>query len=135
MYYGIDGLTEIVEEMIDNESSQMSDTESLVYNFIQNPYISRLVRRGDGVEISKSPVQGTNVEMIFRSLNSDGKTKIKKRDIEYAVIGLFDFDHSYERQSANPSGNKELQFYLGACKFTSDKAEQKLSTALRSAFM
>lgn len=24
----------------------------------------------------------------FRSLNSDGKTKIKKRDIEYAVLGL-----------------------------------------------
>ena len=88
MYYGIDGLSEIVEEMLDNESSQMSDTESLVYNFIQNPYISRLVRRGDGVEISKSPVQGTNVEMIFRSLNSDGKTKIKKRDIEYAVLDL-----------------------------------------------
>ena len=83
MYYGIDGLSEIVEEMLDNETSQMSDTESLVYNFIQNPYISRLVRRGDGVEISKSPVQGTNVEMIFRSLNSDGKTKTKKRDIEF----------------------------------------------------
>lgn len=52
-----------------------------------------------------------------------------------AVISLFDFDHSYERQNANLSGNKELQFYLGAWKFTADKAEQKLSTALRSAFM
>lgn len=34
MYYGIDGLSEIVEEMLDNETSQMSDTESLVYDFI-----------------------------------------------------------------------------------------------------
>lgn len=88
MYYGIDGLTEIIEEMLNDEPSQMSDTESLVYNFIQNPYISRLVRSGDGIEINKSPVRGTNVEMIFRSLNSDGKTKIKKRDIKYAVLDL-----------------------------------------------
>lgn len=35
MYYGIDGLTEIIEEMLNDEPSQMSDTESLVYNFIQ----------------------------------------------------------------------------------------------------
>lgn len=88
MYCDIYGLTEIVEEMLNDESSQMSDIESLVYNFIQNPYISRLVRRGDGVGVDKSPVRGTNVEMIFRSLNSGGKTKIKKRDIEYAVLGL-----------------------------------------------
>lgn len=52
-----------------------------------------------------------------------------------AVISLFDFDNSYERLNSNPSGKKELQFYLGAWKFTADKAEQKLSTALRSAFM
>ncbi len=51
------------------------------------------------------------------------------------VISLFDFDHFYERQNANPSGKKELQFYLGAWEFTDDEAEQKLSNALRSAFM
>lgn len=51
------------------------------------------------------------------------------------VISLFDFDHFYERQNANPSGKEELQFYLGAWKFTADEAEQKLSNALRSAFM
>lgn len=51
------------------------------------------------------------------------------------VISLFDFQHYYVRQKANPSGKAELQFYLGAWKFTADEAEQKLSTALRSAFM
>lgn len=52
-----------------------------------------------------------------------------------AVISLFDFEQFFERQNANPSGKNELQFYLGAWKFTADEAEQKLSTALRSAFM
>ena len=51
------------------------------------------------------------------------------------VISLFDFESSFVRQKANPSGKTELQFYLGAWKFTADEAEQKLSTALRSAFM
>lgn len=88
MYYGVDGLTEIVEEMIDNDTSQMDGTEAIVFDFIQNPYISRLIRQGDGVGVHKTPVQGANVDMIFKSLNSDGKTKIKKRDIEFAVLGL-----------------------------------------------
>lgn len=51
------------------------------------------------------------------------------------IIGLFDFSGTFVRKNANPSGKNELQFYLGAWKFTSDEAEQKLSTALRSAFM
>lgn len=52
-----------------------------------------------------------------------------------AVISLFDFDDSFIRQKANTSKNTKLQFYLGAWKFTSDEAEQKLSTALRIAFL
>ncbi|WP_027438435.1 HEPN domain-containing protein [Lachnospira multipara] len=52
-----------------------------------------------------------------------------------AVISLFDFEQFFERKNANTSGKNELQFYLGAWKFTADEAEQKLSTALRSAFM
>lgn len=57
------------------------------------------------------------------------------KDTAKAVISLFDFEQFFERQKANPSGKNELQFYLGAWKFTADEAEQKLSTALRSAFM
>lgn len=51
------------------------------------------------------------------------------------IIECFNFGEKYVRQSSNSSGNDELAFSLGCWKFSSDKAEQNLSTALRQAFM
>lgn len=52
-----------------------------------------------------------------------------------AVISLFDFRGTFIRQNANSMNKEELQVDLGAWKFSSDESEQKLSNALRSAFM
>lgn len=51
------------------------------------------------------------------------------------VISLFEFKETFIRQNANAMNKDELQVYLGAWKFSSDEGEQKMSNALRSAFM
>lgn len=51
------------------------------------------------------------------------------------IIECFDFESAYTRQAANTSGDEKLHISLGAWKFSSDVAEQKLSNALRTAFM
>lgn len=51
------------------------------------------------------------------------------------VISCFDFEESFQRVSTNSSGKDKLLISLGAWKFSSDKAEQSLSNALREALM
>ncbi len=51
------------------------------------------------------------------------------------IISCFDFESHFSRKNDNSSGNDKLYISLGAWKFSSDEAEQKLSNALRTAFM
>lgn len=51
------------------------------------------------------------------------------------IISCFDFESHFSRKNNNSSENKKLYISLGAWKFSSDKAEQNLSNALRAAFM
>lgn len=51
------------------------------------------------------------------------------------IIDCFDFNGSFVREVQNSAGKEELMFSLSAWKFSGDVAEQKLSSALRSAFM
>ena len=51
------------------------------------------------------------------------------------IINCFDFDKNFERKGINTPELRKLSFSLNAWKFTSDNAEQRLSNALRSAFM
>lgn len=51
------------------------------------------------------------------------------------IIDCFDFASSFVRKHSNGKNSEELSYDLGAWKFTADKSEQSLSTALRSAFM
>lgn len=51
------------------------------------------------------------------------------------IIDCFDFDGHFSRINENDSKNEKLTISLGAWKFSSDKAEQNLSNALRAAFM
>lgn len=57
------------------------------------------------------------------------------RESAMTVISLFEFANSFERKNANAMNKEELKIYLGAWKFSSDEAEQKLSNALRVAYM
>lgn len=57
---------------------------------------------------------------------------LKKASMD--IISCFDFDAHFERQAENGINDK-LFISLGAWKYTSDPAEQKLSNALRTAFM
>lgn len=51
------------------------------------------------------------------------------------IISCFDFEAHFSRINKNVSQNEKLIISLGAWKFSSDKAEQSLSNALRAAFM
>lgn len=51
------------------------------------------------------------------------------------IINCFDFDKTFVREGQNSARKEELIFSLSAWKFSGDVAEQKLSNALRSAFM
>lgn len=51
------------------------------------------------------------------------------------IISCFDFESHFSRKNDNGSGSDKLYISLGAWKFTSDEAEGKLSSALRTAFM
>ena len=57
------------------------------------------------------------------------------RESAMTVISLFEFANSFERKNANAMNKEELKIYLGAWKFSSDEAEQRLSNALRVAYM
>ncbi len=72
----------------------------------------------------------------------EAKEEIRSETWDYIIIDLlkkhtdeviecFDFEKTYTRTDDDPS---PLRFYLGAYKFSTDQAEQKLSNALRSAF-
>ena len=50
------------------------------------------------------------------------------------IIDCFDFQSAFQRVSPNTSGREELQYSLWAWHFSSDVAEQSLSSALRIAF-
>lgn len=51
------------------------------------------------------------------------------------IIKCFDFDETFVREGQNSANKGELIFSLSAWKVSGDVAEQKLSNALRSAFM
>lgn len=51
------------------------------------------------------------------------------------IINRFDFASTFIRHVKNSLDINELQFNLGAWKFSDDKSEQSLSNALRAAFM
>lgn len=51
------------------------------------------------------------------------------------IINCFDFGGSFIREGCNSANKEELIFSLSAWKFSGDIAEQRLSNALRSAFM
>lgn len=51
------------------------------------------------------------------------------------IINRFDFKGTFVRKGQNSADKEELMFSLSAWKFSGDVAEQKLSSALRSAFM
>lgn len=51
------------------------------------------------------------------------------------IISCFDFSGTFVRKGHNSAGKDELMFSLSAWKFSEDNAEQRLSNALRSAFM
>lgn len=56
-------------------------------------------------------------------------------DKSFDIINCFDFETAFERKFKNTGGSDDLFISLGAYKFTADTAEQKLSNALRAAFM
>lgn len=51
------------------------------------------------------------------------------------IIACFDFSSSFTRKQQNNRDSEELQFDLGAWKFSSDISEQSLSNALRTALI
>lgn len=51
------------------------------------------------------------------------------------IINCFDFDSTYIRKIKLPDGENKLHFSLGAWQFSPDQDEQKLSNALRTAFI
>lgn len=57
------------------------------------------------------------------------------RESAMTVISLFEFANYFERKNVNAMNKEKLNIYLGAWKFSSDEAEQKLSNALRAAYM
>ena len=58
---------------------------------------------------------------------------LKKSALE--VVSCFDFNKHFTREQRHDSEDEKLGFSLNAWKFSADVAEQKLSNALRSAFM
>ena len=129
-----------------SNGTKLSDEEYdeiIDYTFASTPRRTRIVTDPRDALLAHFGVKLVFEEKKpFLCLLQEAKDEIRAETWDYIIIDqlkkhaeevieCFDFEKTYVRTADDPG---PLRFYLGAYKFSTDKAEQALSNALRTAF-